>query len=1087
MVTLQMASCSWLRTDPKKATSLNPRSLDLRCLSEAPARLSELFAGIPARTPELFSCLDRTLLAFASHTRGENPDSYSLTELRTFANRNLPADHPVSPAFARSLFQIKRSLGGGSGQSLLKSEIDILRGKLSRLGALLAPLSSHLPVLTRSGAGLPEERRKAGLALASFMEGLSELLSDSPNPLAWRELRGFFRELEDFSEKNARSILPLIIELIPVFQCLKLLLVGGEEEVIESRKWGPILRSISHFYGTLLVTRNPPELLEHLSLEVVSTKEEQVRATGRLTALLKTMTRDESLRSSSILKTLADRYAKALLLNAIAFPGNEGSLALQPFLGTSTLRKLVGELILAATRIRETMRHPERLQVLADQAASIIEQAALTGDGRPGGEPPTLHLGKLMDFYGGIEPLLDSADSPIIRNILRMIGGSVPLLIGKDADALSPRDLRSLIQKALDLALLWRGNPSSNSASGGTLSTIAGTIGILSRPPRAALIPFERIRALIEEIHLLLPDLVPDPPALLEKLRSALHLKSLLLGGPSEGLSGRELDQLAYLSQSFPSEEGISSALLSLSNLLRNRSFRNCTPLSLLTTLEPLLPASARPWIRNASGQFRDSALGTWKSILAGGPPDQISGAEWVNLTRLAGLLLHESSAPPDPGLNSETAASLRTVLLHLRENRRGEIPLPLLRDGLLEILRIPSPRVRSASLETLLIGLHTRVIRNLRTPKPRSIEGLVIPADDLTPWIELIDQISSDLKPLEAREERWTAVMGRILPYVYRHYSPGGNPDVAELEDLLSDLNPLAFDLGLTWGYTPASVSAPSRRRTIDLLTRAGNGDRRVDPGETIEFLTLARAGRKILDRAVRALHPACLPGIPAEDLDGFPQNCFNRNFFQEEFLESLYGNSLPRFLREIRSLDDAAFRLFQEAMYRASVSPSSFLPSLVQPESPSFLSRSELESLVAVPVFLENLFGRFDINQDDRLVFSEAMQAFPLFCREIQEAAGPRIRGSCKTGEDPDQVEAIFGHLLFRKEAPRGVRPGDPLWLRLRSARDLFGWFRFWNQLDRDAPVRDASPPAISRGDLLTIISKLTIGPGRVAPDTP
>lgn len=1067
---------------------MNPQSLDLRCLSEAPALLSELFAGTPTRTPALFSCLDRTLLAFSSHTRGESREFYSLLELRAFANRHLPPEHPVSDAFARSLLKIKRALSGGSEERLLRGEFDVLRKKLARLGILLAPLSRHLPVLTRLDSGTPMERREAGTALSVFLEGITEWFSDSPNPLAWEELRGFFRELEAFTDKDDRSILPLIIEQIPVFQCLKLLLVGGDEALIENAKWGPLLRSISHFYSTLLVTRNPPELLEQLSLEVVSTREEQFRATARLTALLKVLIRDDTLRSSALLKAFSDRYAKALLMNALAFPETQGSIALRPFLGTAALRKLTGELILASANIVEILGDPPRLQVLADQAASVLEQAALSSEGRSGSPPAGLDIEKLLTFFDFLEPLLDSSQSPErIRSALRLIAKAVPVLTGKDPSSLSARDLRVLIQKSLDLRLLWTGQIQTRAA--------AGMLEVLSRPPRAGVIPLERIQALIDEAMPLLADQPPDGHALLEKFRRGLRLKALLLGGPVDALLGRELDQLAYLAQAFRAEDDVPGALLSLSNLLRNRGFRSCDLHDLLSTLEPLLPARAQQAIRNESGQIRYSALGVWKAIAVGGTTLQVTGPELADLSRLTGLALRALPSPFHLGMNADTTNFLRSALLILQENRRGDIPLRLLGDALGELFQGGPPAVRRSSIDTFLIGLHTRIIRNLRTPKPGSLEGLVISTRDLAPWIELLEKITPDLRPLDPEEARKRAALARIIPFVFGHYHPSGELAVEDLRDLLSDINPLAFDLGLTWGYTPAEISAPARRRTIDLFTPSGNGNGKVDAPETLEFLTLAQEGRILLDRAVGTLLPACFPGLRVEDIREISRECLSRNFFQQNFLVSLYGESRPGFAREILGLNESALQEFQQALLLAAVNrplASPLSPPLSPPLAPPMaplapLQRSDFESLAAVPVFLEDLFGRLDRNRDDRLVFSEAMRAFPLFCREIKEAGGPGLRGSCTPGEDPDQVEAVFGYLLFRKTPPRGVRSEDSLWRRLLSARELFGWFRFWNQLDRTPSVRDASPPTLSRADLLALISKLSQDSGPGAPDSP
>lgn len=261
-----------------------------------------------------------------------------------------------------------------------------------------------------------------------------------------------------------------------------------------------------------------------------------------------------------------------------------------------------------------------------------------------------------------------------------------------------------------------------------------------------------------------------------------------------------------------------------------------------------------------------------------------------------------------------------------------------------------------------------------------------------------------------------------------------------------------------------------------MDLFTSPANGNHRVEPAEATDFLILARAGRKILDHAAREILPRCLPGVPEANITGITLQCLNKHFFHSKALETLYGRSLPFFLQEIRDREKEGLAVLQKAMIAS-----------VEPARPDLLDRSEFESLLALPVFLENLFLRYDRNFDGRLVFSEAMTAFPVFCEEIKIAAGKGLRGSCEAGANPGQIEAVFGYLLFRKTRPRGIRSEDSLWARYLSARDLFGWFRFWNQLDQSPEVRDALPPALSRIDLLEIMSTVSNSPGRSGPDSP
>jgi len=107
---------------------------------------------------------------------------------------------------------MKQILIGGKSDQIQKSEIKTLRNRLSRMGSLLILVAVRLPVLMRATSETAEARRKAAPALGAFLDGISELLSASPNPLPWQALANFLKQLEAFTEKDDRSILPFIIE-----------------------------------------------------------------------------------------------------------------------------------------------------------------------------------------------------------------------------------------------------------------------------------------------------------------------------------------------------------------------------------------------------------------------------------------------------------------------------------------------------------------------------------------------------------------------------------------------------------------------------------------------------------------------------------------------------------------------------------------------------------------------------------------------------------------------------------------------------------------------------------------------------------
>jgi hypothetical protein len=224
---------------------------------------------------------------------------------------------------------------------------------------------------------------------------------------------------------------------------------------------------------------------------------------------------------------------------------------------------------------------------------------------------------------------------------------------------------------------------------------------------------------------------------------------------------------------------------------------------------------------------------------------------------------------------------------------------------------------------------------------------------------------------------------------------------------------------------------------------------------------------GKSVLSDVEADLYPKCHPEIQNPELvSEVPIACLTRVYFQKESFSRIYGEVAPELVKQLESWDLEGMDSFRKSML------NSILPGWT--ENGSF-PRSQLESLVSVPHYTENLFQRFDSNRDNILVFSEIMKGFPIFCREIKKAAGSLVSGSCEPGESPGRIEAIFGYLIFHGVPPRGVRPGDSLWQKILAIKEIYSWYRTWRKLDRNPAVRDVNPPQIDRKDILKIMSNL------------
>lgn len=1143
-----ISSCSWIRTEPKAVSSFQSASLDLSCIKSIPESLQDLFAGAYTTSTEdqtrilsTFGCIDRALGIFADFTRGASPDGYSARELQGFANRYLPEKTPISDLFIRSIFELKRAIIGGTSGTITKAEIKSLQEKLARFGAVIAPFAGHIQVLLKPDASTSANRRTASIALNRFVLALSGILTDSPDSLAWNDLSLFIRELELFTGSDDTSALTLVREQLPIFQYAKLLLVGGNEGSIESTKWKPIFDSISHFYSALLLTSNTSDLLEQMSLEVQSTEEEQSRAVVKLTGLLRALIRDEHLHSRPTVTLLADRFAKALLLNAFVFPRNQGSLALKPFLETASLRKLSGAIVDQILKLDRDHLAPETLQAIADNAISLLEQAAISNSTSPG-VVDSLDLGKVLDYLNELTPLVASPrDFQYIKSGISVLRSLIPILIGREADRLTPKDLRHLITKSLDLYAAW-----SDTGKLPLTEKIGSSLEILNRAPAPIALTSSQLLKAVDDLaaffSLASKGPTPDWAMIRNQVNRALKLKAVLYQTPESTITRYELTHLAYIFEPFRKGDDLGGAFIALSSLLRVKNFQNANVPDLIEAVDALLPKE----LQTRSLGLNPKLISHLKVLFAGGTPTVISRDEFPELARLIGTLYAELKNKIrekfEAGLDSRTADVAASALHAFIEGRRGTLLMTDLKAVLSDVFQGWNLTIRDEVLDAFLIGFHTRVLKKSKAQKPTTLAGLGFQASDLEFFFKLAERIRDELAPIEALYQSMGAERGTLprdlllerlvssdlqkvvksiqpllsgpdqrlhfaargevldrysrfeLAYkmsVYKTVSSffgfykvtedplGPNSprlNEADLTDLLTDVNDLITELKLSYGYTPAPKSAKSRLRSINLFTRNGNGDDYIDSIETTEFLTITLGGRKILAEIEGELFAGCFSDqintgrLTTDEISSIPVPCLTRILFKKEQLRKFYSDVAPELTRDVSQWDGDASEEFRKSVLN-SIDPRWVESGIIE--------RTDLEALVSVPVYTENLFQRFDANTNSILEFSEAMKGFPVFCEEIKKTGGSSLKGSCKPGENPDQIEAVYGYLLYRGVPPRGIRPTDSVWQRIKAAKDILGWFSFWKKLDKTPEVRDAYPPKIDRRGILKIMSNLSTAP--------
>ena len=1124
---MTLASCGWIRNKPKAQSGFQNQALDLTCLQTAPAQLTAVFSGNVSSSPEdaektkaIFSCLDHALTVFSSYTRGANPDSYSSEELKTFANQHLPADAPLTDSFVNSIFLMKRAVIGGTVKSLTKDEIKSLRSKLVQFGAAITPLAPHMRTLVKPAEAGPELRLAAGAALDVFVRALAEILANSAHPLEWVELKAFITDLEQYTRKGNTNALTFVREQIPVFQYAKLLFVGGSDTAIETEKWRPIFGSISHFYSAIMNTRTASDLLEQMSIEVLSTEEEQTRAVKKLSEILRSMAQDSQLQSRPLVISLTDRYAKALFINAIIFPRSKGSLALKPFLESAPVRKLAGRIVDQAMKIDTTHLSVSALEPIVKDLVSLIEQAGIA-DSRMSNTRTVLNLTKAIQYLDELQPLLQDRNfADTIKKYVELSKFAIPILVGNDGDSLSPREVAAIVGKAFELFATW--NPDSGDSMN---EKIGQTLETLTRTPSFSKLTSARIEDTLNRAQKILQDLSPgtrlDWDLIRSWLKRGMKLKALVFRTPETAISLEELSQLAALYEPLRNGQDLVRSLFSLSNILRNSAIPNAPITEVIDAVNSFLPPESQT---GALGITLD-LIRMLKPVLLGGDRETFSRFDYANLARLAAngmqtLYPKYKALGRDfkPGLDSTTFDLANCALHAFIDSRGGEIFLRDLKLLAMEGLKKLDMHPREVTVDRFLIGVYTRILKRSKAGRPQNMNGLTFFSSDLEFFENVTAAIRDELIGLEQtfynpdgtmtrdellgrlRSEDAKRIVRSIQPVLFGkdrhlHYAAAGETlDRFEKFDLTYKFTIHAVVKGLFPYY---KVTRDPQGFMTPRLNEADLTDLLTDMNDLVTELKLSygyELPAKSAQARLRSINLFTHNGNGDEYIDPIETTEFltitvgGRKVLLEVEAE-LYPKCQPGIpnIDQISEVPMACLtRVFFQKEFLAKiygeVAPElikqvnswdeagvdSFRKSMLNAILPGWsetgsFPRSELESFVSVPHYTENLFQRFDKNRDNLLVFSELMESFPIFCKAIKKAGD--VPGNCDNGNRPALIQGVFTYLIFHGKPP--------------EKGPLLKWtYLTWPFMSKKPSVRDSKPPQFDRKDILKIMATLAGG---------
>lgn len=250
----------------------------------------------------------------------------------------------------------------------------------------------------------------------------------------------------------------------------------------------------------------------------------------------------------------------------------------------------------------------------------------------------------------------------------------------------------------------------------------------------------------------------------------------------------------------------------------------------------------------------------------------------------------------------------------------------------------------------------------------------------------------------------RW--VISKVVQ-VYGHFPPGKRRKEADVEDfkkLFVDLEGAAKELGL-W---PEELDkfASEAVASADLFMYHADGNDSASAEEFTEYAINALHGFSIADKVHVELQKNC--DLIGEDGQSFTVSCF-REYFLHAFFNELkferYYDKLYEYLR-LNGTDEVRKYLINIELY-SRVDPN--------PEIP--ISKEDLNRIIVILTNLESAYLRFDIDKDGVLNRGELDLAFLVFKNLVIKVAG--------LGNSGDGLyKSIFLYLVKHMEVPSPLK---------------------------------------------------------------
>lgn len=224
-----------------------------KCLSKSVNNL-KLFFTAEVNDQDLalaWNCVEAAFFQFDKYVVGQDRDRYTSQEIVNFLQKNFFENQnqsEISPAFQKELMKLKQIFVGGSVDFVTRDELKKSQEFIRNISQMTVELNPFMKIIIMNWApslnqGASEDLalfEKSNLAAQVFVKKLSAIIKNNKSVYQISDALLLIKEIEKFFNESWDWV-DSVEDLVPVAQKLKKSLAGGDENLISSNEWPPVL------------------------------------------------------------------------------------------------------------------------------------------------------------------------------------------------------------------------------------------------------------------------------------------------------------------------------------------------------------------------------------------------------------------------------------------------------------------------------------------------------------------------------------------------------------------------------------------------------------------------------------------------------------------------------------------------------------------------------------------------------------------------------------------------------------------------------------------------------------------------------